>query len=170
MYVDSPLVFYLAHTFAPGESRPCCAWQKGLWPCPRRPALWVYFHAFLYSKPHLTPPPSGMRGLPALIWDGSVLDAGNCRVYRLLRPHRSRLFQRRVSVSVARPFPNARSSSRKPPAVPNLFLKVSSGFLSLERCQRKSKSRLYLLTGPPGPPSLNLWKKSSTDAHLPFIL
>ena len=50
--------------------------QKVLWTRCCRSLIRVTI-LFRPVGPPLTPGSSGMRGLPALIWDGSVLDAGS---------------------------------------------------------------------------------------------
>ena len=75
--LSHPLMLFI------GKGYSCPTWQEIFWICLCRSTLWV-----LLLTIHLLPSThwssmfsSGMRGLPALIWDGSVLDPG-----RLLHP------------------------------------------------------------------------------------
>ena len=125
------------------------------------PYLRRIFPLCLLISPH-----SGMRGLPALVWDGSVLDPGMPRLASSVALVLTLSVQRRVSASVASLFLRSRQPFPRPPAGPSPFPKVSSGFSLLARSPHRSKSLLSPRIGPPVPPSPHSWRRSSTAARL----
>ena len=110
-------------------------------------------------------PHSGMRGLPALVWDGSVLDPGTCLPAASVLPVLTASVKRRVSASVASLFPGSRRLFPKPPADQNLFPKVSSGSSSPVRSPHRTRSPPSQKIGLPARRSPHLSRRSSTAAR-----
>lgn len=89
---------------------------------------------------------SGMRGLPALIWDGSVLDAGalSCLIYP--RPSLMSI-QRRAFVSVVKLFRKSRTCSPRRREGRSLSRRDFSGSWSLVKFLPRSKLPSFRVTG-----------------------
>lgn len=74
--------------------------------------------------------------------------------------------QRRVFASVAKPFPSVRNFFRKPPVVPSLSQRASSGSSSRGKYPHKSKSLHSQKTGPLAPQFQSSSRSCLTDARL----
>lgn len=154
---------------AVGQANTCSAWQKGIRSCPRRSTLWACLSAILHLQSFNLSLYRGMRGLPALIWEGSVLDAGGSCRQREPEVAINECIKRKEFASAESLFPNARNFSPKRLVALSLYLKASSGFLSLAKSQHRSKSLPYPETGQPVLLSPSLLKRSSIDALLHCI-
>jgi len=110
---------------------------------------------------------SGMRGLPALIWEGSVLDAGKPLPFQSPRVRANNL-QTRASAFAESPSRSARLYSLKLLVGQNPFLRASFGFWLRESSLPMNRSRNCQKTGLRVLLFLNSWRRSWTGARQLF--